>query len=294
MRITDNARLLASLRNTTFATVRLTQASRRAGAGARVTVASDDPVAYATSVRRGSAATNLSSRSRIARASADELAIAERSLDAATDLLSEARSMAVQGSNEALSPTDRAALAQRVAGIREQVLEIANKRGADGFLFGGTKTDTAPFDAAGTFLGNDDAVYLPITDGVSPRKNASGAKAFTAAAGGVDVFAELTALQTALASDNLTGIRTSIDKMQKSYDQVVAAQVDSGLAIERFHGAADTLDDSALFINQSRARDVGAEDLAQLATELSAASNAYTQSLEVTRRLLAIPSLAER
>lgn len=293
MRITDNIRLLASLRNTTSATIRLTQASRRASVGARVTSAADDPVAYATSIRRGSAVMNLTSRSRIARASADELSIAERSLDSATELLSEARSLAVQGSNETLSAADRATLAQRVAGIREQVLEIANTRGSDGYLFAGTKTSTAPFDVAGTFVGNDDAVYVPVTDGVSPRKNASGAKAFTAA-GGVDVFAALTALQSALSTDDLAGIRTSIGSMERGYDQVVAAQVDAGLAIERFHSAADTLDDSALFINQSRSRDVGAEDIAALATELSAASNAYSQSLEVTRRLLALPSLAER
>lgn len=293
MRITDNARLLASLRNSTAATFRLTEASRRASAGARVSVASDDPVAYATSVRRGSASSNLESRSRVARAGADELSIAERSLDAATDLVAEARALAVQGSNETLSASDRSALAQRVAGIREQVLEIANTRGADGYLFGGTKIDSTPFDPAGNFLGNDDAVFLPITDGVSPRKNASGAKAFTAA-GGVDVFAELSALQTALSTGNLTGIRASIDTVQRGYDQIVAAQVDAGLSIERFHSAASTLDDAALYINQSRARDVGAEDLAKLATDLSAASNAYSQSLEVTRRLLSLPSLAER
>ncbi|MBS2012274.1 MAG: hypothetical protein JST00_05280 [Deltaproteobacteria bacterium] len=293
MRVTDNARLFAVLRNSTTSTVRLTEASRRASAGARVNRASDDPVAYATSVRRGSAAANLGSRSRIARASADELSIAERTLDAASELLSEARALAVQGSNETLSTSDRAALAQRISGIREQVLEIANKRGADGYLFGGSKTNAPPFDSSGAFLGNDDALFLPVTEGVSPRKNASGAKAFTAA-GGVDVFAELASLQTALSTNDVTGIRNGIDKMQKSYEQVVSVQVDAGLGIERFHNAADTLDDAALFINQSRARDVGAEDLAELATELSAASNAYSQSLEVTRRLLALPSLADR
>jgi flagellar hook-associated protein 3 FlgL len=292
MRVTDNTRLLDILRNNATSSIRLTQASRRASAGAKVIAPSDDPIAYSTSVRRGSTIENISARTRIARASADDLTVAERSLDSATELLAEAKSLAVQGANETLSTNDRSALALRVTGIRDQLLELANTRGAGGYVFGGSKTATPPFDASANFVGNDTVLRIPVTDGVAPRKNASGAKAFTIS-GGSDVFTELTSLGNALSTSNLTAIRAGIDTMQSGYDQVVAVQVDAGLSIERLRSSADVLDTASLAVAQSRSRDVGADDLAGLATELAAANSAYSQSLTVTRKLLAIPSLAQ-
>jgi flagellar hook-associated protein 3 FlgL len=293
MRITDNARLLGVLRNNAISTNRLTTASRRASAGARVSKPSDDPVAYTTSVRRGSTIANMASRTRTARAAADELTVAEGALDSATELLAQAKSLAVQGANETLSPTDRNALALQVTGLRDQLLDLANTRGSGGYVFAGSRTDTAPFTVAGAFTGNDGVMRVPVSDGVAPRMNVSGAKAFTAI-GGMDVFAELDALGTALGANDLVGIRSAIGTVQKSYDQVVAVQVDAGLSIERLHSAADVIDTASLAISQARSRDVGADDLAGLATELSAASNSYSQSLTVTKTLLSLPSLARQ
>jgi flagellar hook-associated protein 3 FlgL len=291
MRVTDNTRLLSIMRQNAGAAERLTGASRRASAGARVIAPSDDPVAYTTFVRRGSSLANMTSRARTARGGADELSVAERALDSATELLAEAKSLAVQGSNETLSATDRAVLAQRVTGLRSALLELANARGAGGYVFAGSRTDTPPFASSGAFVGNDGVMRIPVSDGVAPRMNVSGAKAFTVA-GGVDVFAALDTLASALAVSDVAGIRAGMDAMQSSYDQVVAVQVDAGLSIERLRSAADVIDQASLSVAQSRSRDVGADDLAGLATELSAASSSYTQSLEVTRRLLALPSLA--
>lgn len=291
MRITDNTRLLEVLRNNASSATRLTVASRKASAGAKVLSPSDDPIAYSTSVRRGSTIANLASRTRVARSAADDLSITERALDSATELLNEAKSLAVQGANEALSPVDRSALSLRVTGIREQLLELANTRSAGGYVFGGSKTDAPAFSATGAFLGNDTTLRIPVTDGVAPKRNVSGAKAFTGA-GGTDVFAELTALSTALGANDLAGIRSGIDTVQRGYDQVVAVQIDAGLSMERLRSSADVLDTASLAVAQSRSRDVGADDLAALLTELNAASSSYNQSLAVTKRLLSLPSLA--
>ncbi|MBX3186775.1 MAG: hypothetical protein KF819_07155 [Labilithrix sp.] len=291
MRVTDNARLLSLMRQNAANAERLSNASRRAAAGAKVIAPSDDPVAYATYVRRGASLASMSARVRTARAGADELGVAERALDSATELLSEAKALALQGSSESLNASDREVLAQRVSGLRSSLLELANARGVGGYVFAGTRTGAPPFDAAGAFTGNDNAVRIPVSEGVSTRMNASGAKAFTAA-GGVDVFAALDALAGALSSNDLAGIRAGIGAVQASHEQVVAVQVDAGLGIERLRSVADVIDEAAVSVALSRSRDVGADELAQLATELSAASTSYTQSLEVTRRLLSLPSLA--
>jgi flagellar hook-associated protein 3 FlgL len=293
MRVTDNTRLLTALRSNAAGAERFAIASRRASAGSRVIAPSDDPVAYTTSVRRGSTMNTIASRTRIARSAADELSITEGALESATELLSQTRSLAVQGANEALSPNDRNALALQVSGMRDQLLQLANTRGSGGYVFGGSKTNVPPFDASGTFVGNDTVLRVPVSDGVAPRMNISGAKAFTLV-GGTDVFAELANLSTALSTNNLAGINTAIGTIQSGYDQAVSVQVDAGLSIEHLRSAADVMDSASLSIGQSRARDVGADDLAGLATELSAASTSYEQSLAVTKKILSLPTLASQ
>jgi hypothetical protein len=52
------------------------------------------------------------------------------------------------------------------------------------------------------------------------------------------------------------------------------------------------MDTSTTAVSASRARAVGADDPSALYTELTASNTAYQQSLEVTRRILALPSLA--
>lgn len=290
MRITDNMRLLGLTRANQIAQQRIDSASRRAAAGARVTAPSDDPVAYATVVRRTSSIAQHTAATRAAREGADELSFAERALDAGSTMVEEALSLAVQGANETMSQTDRDALAVRVTGLRDQLLGVANTKSTRGYVFAGTRTDTAPFDASGAFRGNDGVVRVPVGDGVAPRGNVSGARAFTAA-GGRDVFADLASLATALSSGNVAGIRASIDALGASHAQILDVQVEAGLSIERLTSAADVLDSATVTLTASRTRASGGDDLAGLATDLSSASSAYERSLDATRKLLALPSL---
>ncbi len=292
MRVTDNMRLVALLHINQVAQGRLTEASRHASLGSRVSLPSDDPVGYATMIRRTSSIATFTARTETARSSADELSIAERALDSASEIMSQAQSLAVQGSNETLSPSDRSAIATQILGLRDQLLQTMNIRGSTGYLFGGTETSTAPFDNGGHFLGNDNIVRMPIGDGVAPRGNASGAKAFTVA-GGRDVLADLSDLATALNNGDVTNIRAGIDNMRSGHDQIVQEQVQAGLSVERMQSAADVMDQSIVSLSQSRTRAIGAEDLAALVTDLAFASTSYQQSLDATKKLLSLPSLAQ-
>lgn len=292
MRVTDNIRLLTMMRSGQIAAARVNSASAQAAAGAKVNKPSDDPVAYATVVRRDADIASVQSRSMVARNAADGLTIAENTLDSASSVMQTAMNLAVQGANESLSPSDRNAIALQVKGLRDQLISLANTKGDNGYIFGGTKTATQPFDSTtAAFSGNDGATKVAITDGVAPRGNVSGARAFTAA-GGRDVFADLATLQAALEGGDVSGIRTSIDNIKAGHEQIIGVQVEAGLSIERLQSSADVLDASAVSLASTRSRAIGADDPASLITNMSAATTAYQQSLEVTRRLLTLPSLA--
>lgn len=291
MRVTDASRMIVIARVGAARAEGMTDASRKAAAGANVLLPSDDPVAYAASVRKEALLYDVQARSRAARSAGDDLSIAERALDSAGELMTEARTLAIQGANESLSAGDRDTLASRIEAIREQLVQIGNSRGSTGFLFGGTRTDQPPFDLAGNFLGNDQAKTVQLGGGVTPRGNASGAMAFTAA-GGRDVLADLASLATSLRANDVPTSRAAIDWMDKGNKQIVDAQVELGLGMDKFHAAADLLDSDELTVNEGLARDRGSNDLTSILTRLAQANQAYTQSIEVTKQLLNLPSLA--
>ena len=74
---------------------------------------------------------------------------ADNALDAVGELLTQAKELAVRAGNDTLSPQDRKAIGEQVSSIREQVIALANTRGTQGYLFGGTRTDQPPVTAAG-------------------------------------------------------------------------------------------------------------------------------------------------
>jgi len=293
MRVTDNYRTQLAQWALTRTSRRLNDATTSTALGQRVTAPSDDPSAYASAMRQTSQSEAVQAGSRAARLSADALSQADTTLDAVGELLTQAKELAVRGGNDTLSATDRKAIGEQIGAIREQVIALANTRGTHGFLFGGTRTDAPPFSAAGVFQGNDNSINAALGgSGPTIRSNASGARAFTVA-GGRDVFSELSALQTALAANDGPGIRAATAPLDEALNQVTQEQQRVGSSVERLRSFADLADAAVVGIERSRSRELGADDLPKLLTELTAASNAYQRSLESTRKLIAMSGVAD-
>src|SRR5262249_21020079 len=155
-----------------------------------VSAPSDDPAAYASITQRSAQMSVLQARSTAASRAAGDLDLAESTLDAASNIIVQVRQIAVEEANGTQDVTARANAAAQVTSLRQQLVALANTQGANGYLFGGTRTNAPPFDANGNFSGNGGLTHLEIADGVLAVSNASGANAFTAA-GGRDVFGDL-------------------------------------------------------------------------------------------------------
>lgn len=67
------------------------------------------------------------------------------SLQDATGVLSEARALALQGMNGTLAQTDRDVIADQIEAIRDQLLDLANVKAGQRYVFGGTQSSTQPF-----------------------------------------------------------------------------------------------------------------------------------------------------
>jgi flagellin-like hook-associated protein FlgL len=74
------------------------------------------------------------------------LELATSALNDASGLLADAKQLVVSGMNGTLNDSDRAAIATQLRGLKERLMELANSRSGDAYLFGGTTTNSAPFE----------------------------------------------------------------------------------------------------------------------------------------------------
>ncbi|MFO0650567.1 MAG: hypothetical protein U0326_30370 [Polyangiales bacterium] len=284
MRITENMTLAAARRGQAQATRRMADASRVAASGQRVSAPSEDAVAWSTAVGHEARIQRMEARLRMSDRVTSDLDLAESTLASAGDLMARARELAVQGANGSLDARARADLGREVTDLRSAMISLADTRGASGYIFGGTRTDAAPFDTLGAFSGNDVETRAEVADGVTARSNASGARAFTAA-GGRDILADLQTLANALTTDDVLTVRTSITAMDAGHAQLLSARVETGLGAERFRSAADVTNNALTNARSAKASEVEA-DLPSALTDLTATHAAYERGVAVTRDIL--------
>ncbi|MFO0592811.1 MAG: flagellar hook-associated protein FlgL [Polyangiaceae bacterium] len=289
MRVSDNMRFSAAVANQQRVSEHLYAVTKKASTGQAVDAPSDDPVAYAAVGSRDAAIARMQMHLTAAQQARSDADLAETTLASATSILTRAKEIGVDMANGDKSAADRAGAAKEVTALKAALQGLANTRGARGYLFGGTKTDTAPFDANGAFSGNDGVVPVEIADGVTVASNSSGARAFTAA-GGRDLFADLTSLANALNANDPAAVQNLLEPLEAGGRQIVDARADAGMTVERLSSASDIADANLVSLKAARSRRADA-DLAGVFSELTQTKAAYDQSLAVTKQILSLSSM---
>jgi flagellar hook-associated protein 3 FlgL len=284
MRITNGMLLNDTLAGEARASLQTYQLTQEASSGQKINNPSDDPAGYATVVSTDAQISVLTARQAAMSKSGGDLSLADGVLSSASDLLVQAKSLATTGADGSHDANWRANAATQVNGIIQQMIALGNTQGANGYIFGGTKTQTPPFDAAGNFSGNGTATQMEVADGVLAQTNASGAQAFTAA-GGRDVIGDLKALSTALSGNNVAGIQASMGVLDTDNSQVIDARVNAGVAAERLQSSSDVIA-NALTAEQAARANVADADVPTVYSELSAVQTSYESALSVNRQLL--------
>ncbi|EHR72782.1 flagellar hook-associated protein 3 [Burkholderiales bacterium JOSHI_001] len=130
----------------------MSDAQARLTSGKRVEKASDDPTSAARAERAMAAAARADANQRALDASRNNMVQAEAALGDADELMQQAREMILSAGNASFDDSQRNAVVQRLAGLRAQLLQVANRGdGTGGFLFGQQDPVTPPFaDVAGS------------------------------------------------------------------------------------------------------------------------------------------------
>lgn len=256
MRITGSMKELWINQNTTRLAAQQQEALEQASTGRRINAPSDDPVLAAEYARQQARLQQTAAfRSNITYVLGD-VELIESTLAEAGDLLQRVREVAMQGANDSTSPDQREALAAEVGSLREALLGLANTRGSRGTLFGGSQTAGPAFDPSGAYLGDASAQRVAVAPQVVVTVEAVGMEAF-APTGGRNVFADLAALENALASGDGTEIRALLDVANAAHDQVLGARGSIGITLARLRTSDEILAETELRLQTSAENAIG-------------------------------------
>jgi len=160
--------------------------------GLRVASLSDDPVAVAQSTLFGSSIARDDSFVQTASGEVSRLQVADSTLGEVVTQVTTALSAAVGGNNGTLNASDIAGVAQKLSGIRDQVLSLANTSYQGQYLFGGSQGSAPPFTldtctnpATAVYNGDANVQYVETPSGQKIQVNLPGSAVFGAAGTGV-------------------------------------------------------------------------------------------------------------
>lgn len=290
MRITEGMRYAGVLTNLNRLQSEHADASQQAMTGVRIDRPSKDPAGAAELARlRASMSANTKHQEAINLVRGDA-ELAESTLAQSSDLLSRAREIAMNGANGSINEEQRAVLAEEVQSLKDELVRLANTKGTKGYIFAGSLSNQKAFDAAGNFAGDDVQQSVDIGSGAPVQIGASGARAFTSA-GGRNVLADLDALATALASNDVGGIGASLDALEASEKQVNNERSRVGLLIGRLDTSAAVLEKLELD-NGRRQQQVGAADPFESYSRMTALSGALERSVAVSRQIFDLTGIA--
>lgn len=284
MRVTDGMRYADVTRNLARLQQQHADAARQASTGNRLAAPSDDPIAAAELARVRASVQGADSHRQAIQMVRGDAELSESTLAQATELLGRARELAMQGSNDSVTGSDRVAMAVEIRNLRTQMLGLANTRGTKGYLFAGSQTNAAAFDQNGVFQGDDAAHNVDIGGSTPTNVAASGARAFTAA-GGRDVFADLQGLADALDGNDRAGAAAALDQLDASSKQITAERANVGLVVSKLE-SSDTILQQLTTDFQKRESAVGAADPFEAYSKMTVLAQSLERAVGVSRQIL--------
>jgi flagellar hook-associated protein 3 FlgL len=291
MRVTDSMVSELARSSVAEARERAVEAQRVASSGVRVGKPSDDPVAASTARRRAAEEARLEAMAKTANSGVFALQLVDATLTQVGQVFDQLRELAVQGANATLNASDRAMLADQVAKLREQAVQIANTQVDGKYVLAGARNDTPPFDATGAFVGDSTARELEVAPGVRVPVSVDTQRAF-APSGGADLFAAASALEAGLRNNDQVAVRQSLDPLNQATTQLSAARGDVGSSNDSLTMAqnlAGALKDRASAEKESL---IGA-DFYDAALELSRTQAVLQQAVAIAAKL-PLPGLVQK
>lgn len=252
--------------------------------GKKINKPSDDPVIAMQGMNYRSQVIEVEQYTRNTNEVHNWMDNSDSALDKATQALQKLRELAVQASSDTYGPEERENIMEEVKQLKEHIIDIANTKVNDKYIFNGTKTDEQPItvddDGAMTFDYTGNPVMIEVSSNTKLQANVAGSDVFNE-----DLFGKIDDFIEALDSDDQSAIDDSIGTLDDGIDDVVNARADLGARMNRLDLIEDRL--STQEINATRMMSENEDvDYEKVITNLIAQESVHRAALSAGSRII--------
>ena len=224
------------------------------------------------------------------------------------DLLAKASEYTVQAANDTYSAEDRAAIAEQIDKMIDQVVDLANSSVGDKYIYAGTKNSSPPFRRDGNtiiYSGDTNEIRREVLAGTDYRIDAPGITTsgtpgvFGTATGpdgngdytvGDGIFKVLFDLRDRLNNNDTDGIQNSINELKQATDSLLQHRVQVGARTSHFEALQNMLADQEIKLTENLNNIEGA-DIERLSIEYNQQLLSYEASLAAGSKILQVSLL---
>lgn len=275
--------------------VRQADLQRQLSTGKRVNDPADDPVGIGLALGIRHDLESVRAWKQNIADSQSWLSATDNALGNQVEILQRARELAVQAANGSLSNDARALIATEVTALRDQVAQVGNASLGGRYIFGGTRTDTAPFDQ--TVPGpvapvNTGLLNREVGQGQVMSVNITADRLIGPGGATPDIFQTLDDLATAMQTGDITAIsQTALTRLDAHMDNVSSLRGEVAAKVNRLELTQSRfeVDDIARRDQLSSIEDT---DMAQAIMDLTMQESVLRASLSIGGRVIQ-PSLVD-
>ena len=284
MRVTDK-----SIANNSLATLqsnleRLTKLSQQASSGLKINAPGDDPAGAVKTLQLKGTLKDNDQYARNSVTGTAWLGQTDNAMSSMGDVVTRAHEIAMEMANGTYNASDRAGAVNEVTQLTAQMVQLGNTQVGGKYIFGGFKDDTPPFSTTGAFTGTEDAVSINVGANTNVAINYSGGKLLKGTGGGIDIFAELQKLSTALSTNSQSGVEATLNTLDTSLTQITSARSDAGSRMNRLDNVTADRDSANINISKSLS-DTQNIDVVKVYSELANQQTAYQAALSTTAKI---------
>jgi flagellar hook-associated protein 3 FlgL len=194
------------------------------------------------------------------------ISIADSTMSSVTNSLIRARELAVQASSSTQSATSRAAIAEEIENLRDEMLNLANTKFRNRYIFSGFQTDTAAFDSGFNYQGDAGQISVKIDRNATMDLNIVGSATFSV--NGATFMEHLDDFYSALMANDENAIQDAITNVDNALDHTANVRADLGSRLTYVDDLKLNLDNRD-FTLKTLLSNVEDNDIAETASEIA-------------------------
>jgi len=289
VRVTQNMLNNNMLRNLHKSMSHMDNLQQQLSSGRKISKPSDDPVVAARGMFYRSSLMENDQYKRNVDEAQSWMDMTDSTMDEMGNIMKRVKELLIYSGDGGVSPDDLKTMASEVKELKQHMGTLANQQINGKYIFAGTDTNKAPYDAtansgAGDFVStNSSSINLEVSQGVFVTSNVNAQNIFNYPNNANNMFSVLNKIVTELGNGNsATQYETAMDDQ---YNKLLAERATLGASVNRVELIAERLDTQEVSINGLMSKNEDA-DMAKVMTDLKTQESVHSAALGSGARII--------